>query len=159
MLKEKKLTLCSAESCTGGNIAHLITSISGSSAYFKGSVVAYDNSIKENILKVIEDGALGFLTKECDEEEIQAAIIATAHGQKFMCHKVVDIIIDNGDELIPLEIKSGRTITTEYFKNIEYYKVLSGSANAILVYAGSQVQNRSSGVRIVNWKNISKLLL
>jgi hypothetical protein len=71
----------------------------------------------------------------------------------------VDIIIDNGDELIPLEIKSGRTITTEYFKNIEYYKALSGSANAILVYAGSQVQNRSSGVRIVNWKNISKLLL
>jgi nicotinamide-nucleotide amidase len=52
LLKEKKLTLCSAESCTGGNIAHLITSVSGSSTYFKGSVVAYDNSIKENILKV-----------------------------------------------------------------------------------------------------------
>jgi nicotinamide-nucleotide amidase len=52
LIKEKKLTLCSAESCTGGNIAHLITSVSGSSTYFKGSVVAYDNSIKENILKV-----------------------------------------------------------------------------------------------------------
>jgi nicotinamide-nucleotide amidase len=52
LLKENKLTLCSAESCTGGNIAHLITSVSGSSTYFKGSVVAYDNSIKENILKV-----------------------------------------------------------------------------------------------------------
>lgn len=58
-------------------------------------LIISSDSFKENILKVIEDGALGFLTKECDEEEIQAAIIATAQGQKFMCHKVVDIIIDN----------------------------------------------------------------
>ena len=57
-------------------------------------IISADN-FKENILKVIEDGAIGFLTKECDEEEIQEAIIAAAQGQKFMCHKVVDIIIDN----------------------------------------------------------------
>ena len=47
-------TLSTAESCTGGYIAHLITSISGSSNYFKGSVVAYANEIKENILGVSE---------------------------------------------------------------------------------------------------------
>jgi nicotinamide-nucleotide amidase len=45
-------TLSTAESCTGGNIAHLITSISGSSGYFKGSIVAYSNEIKENLLNV-----------------------------------------------------------------------------------------------------------
>ncbi len=45
-------TLATAESCTGGYIAHLITGISGSSNYFKGSVVAYANEIKENILGV-----------------------------------------------------------------------------------------------------------
>lgn len=48
----KNLSIATAESCTGGYIAHLLTSIAGSSAYFKGSVVAYDNSIKENILSV-----------------------------------------------------------------------------------------------------------
>lgn len=52
MLKAKGRTVTTAESCTGGYIAHLITSIPGSSNYFKGSVVSYDNSIKENILHV-----------------------------------------------------------------------------------------------------------
>ncbi len=46
ILKEQNLTLSTAESCTGGYIAHLITSVPGSSAYYKGSVVAYSNDIK-----------------------------------------------------------------------------------------------------------------
>lgn len=45
-------TLSTAESCTGGYIAHLITSIAGSSAYFKGSVVSYSNDVKINQLGV-----------------------------------------------------------------------------------------------------------
>jgi len=45
-------TFCSAESCTGGFIAHLVTSVPGSSAAFKGSVVAYSNEIKEKLLNV-----------------------------------------------------------------------------------------------------------
>ncbi len=52
MLKERNLQLATAESCTGGNVAHFITSVSGSSAYFKGSVVAYSNETKENVLNV-----------------------------------------------------------------------------------------------------------
>ncbi len=52
LLREKKQTVCTAESCTGGNIAHLLTGISGSSDYYKGSVIAYENSIKKEILKV-----------------------------------------------------------------------------------------------------------
>ncbi|MEI7727730.1 MAG: competence/damage-inducible protein A [Bacteroidota bacterium] len=52
ILKEKQCTLATAESCTGGVIAHMITSVPGSSVYFKGSVVAYANEIKENILGV-----------------------------------------------------------------------------------------------------------
>ncbi|MBK9359132.1 MAG: competence/damage-inducible protein A [Bacteroidales bacterium] len=52
LLKASGYTMATAESCTGGYIAHLITSIPGSSAYFKGSVVAYSNDIKENVLGV-----------------------------------------------------------------------------------------------------------
>jgi len=51
-LIEKSITISAAESCTGGNISHLITSIPGSSSYFKGSVIAYSNEIKEKILGV-----------------------------------------------------------------------------------------------------------
>lgn len=51
-LTESGCTLSVAESCTGGNIAHFITSNPGSSAYFKGSVVAYSNEIKQKLLNV-----------------------------------------------------------------------------------------------------------
>ncbi len=55
VLKNKKLTIATAESCTGGNIAHKITEVAGSSDYFKGSVVAYSNEIKQQVLHVPED--------------------------------------------------------------------------------------------------------
>jgi nicotinamide-nucleotide amidase len=55
LLKKKKQSLCTAESCTGGKIASLITSIAGSSEYYKGSVIAYDNAVKKDVLKVPVD--------------------------------------------------------------------------------------------------------
>lgn len=55
MLKDKGLTVATAESCTGGNIAHEITEVAGSSEYFKGGVVAYSNHVKSSILSVPED--------------------------------------------------------------------------------------------------------
>ena len=54
-LEKLQLTLSTAESCTGGNIAHLITSVPGSSAIFYGSVVSYANSVKTNVLDVSEE--------------------------------------------------------------------------------------------------------
>ena len=51
-LKDKELRLATAESCTGGNIARMITSIPGSSAYYTGSVIAYENRIKTGVLGV-----------------------------------------------------------------------------------------------------------
>lgn len=55
LLKEKKQTVCTAESCTGGEIAHLITGIPGSSLYYKGSIIAYANSVKTQILNIPDD--------------------------------------------------------------------------------------------------------
>ncbi|MDX9747464.1 MAG: competence/damage-inducible protein A [Paludibacter sp.] len=62
-MSRQQLTLSTAESCTGGFIAHRITSVPGSSAMYKGSVVAYDNRVKQYQLKVdeqllIEHGAV-----------------------------------------------------------------------------------------------------
>ncbi|MBP6872085.1 MAG: competence/damage-inducible protein A [Bacteroidales bacterium] len=54
LLREKGKSLSTAESCTGGYLAHLITSVPGSSDYFKGSVVAYANDIKMALLGVSE---------------------------------------------------------------------------------------------------------
>lgn len=52
LLRDKKLTLSTAESCTGGGIAALLTSVAGSSDYFKGAIVAYRNEVKEELLGV-----------------------------------------------------------------------------------------------------------
>jgi nicotinamide-nucleotide amidase len=52
LLTVKRKTLATAESCTGGYIAHCITKIPGSSVYFKGSMIAYSNEIKENFLDI-----------------------------------------------------------------------------------------------------------
>lgn len=51
-LTERGLTLATAESCTGGSIASALTAQAGSSAYFKGGVVAYSNEVKESVLGV-----------------------------------------------------------------------------------------------------------
>lgn len=54
-LLDHELTVSSAESCTGGNIAHRITQVPGSSAYYMGSVVSYSNDIKAQVLGVSRD--------------------------------------------------------------------------------------------------------
>jgi nicotinamide-nucleotide amidase len=55
LLRSGKMTLSTAESCTGGRISAMITSVPGSSDYFKGSIIAYDNMVKTQILGVPEN--------------------------------------------------------------------------------------------------------
>ena len=74
LLKAKGKTLSTAESCTGGYIAHLITSIPGSSHYYKGSVVSYDNAVKTNTLHV--DPAI----LKNDGAVSEATVRAMVHG-------------------------------------------------------------------------------
>lgn len=52
LLTERELTVAAAESCSGGNIAHRIVQVPGSSAYFLGSVVSYSNDVKAEVLGV-----------------------------------------------------------------------------------------------------------
>jgi nicotinamide-nucleotide amidase len=70
LLKEKGLWLATAESCTGGNIAHLLTTVSGSSDYFLGSIVAYKNEVKIEQLGVTMESLSNFgaVSQEVVEE-------------------------------------------------------------------------------------------
>lgn len=69
LLKERGLKLSLAESCTGGYISHLITSIAGSSAYYNGGVVPYHNEFKQALLRVDESvfKTVGAVSRECVE--------------------------------------------------------------------------------------------
>jgi len=72
-MKQNKKTIAVAESCTGGRIGHLITSVPGSSEFFKGGVIAYDNSVKANILGVKEEALEkhGAVSKDVVEQMAQ----------------------------------------------------------------------------------------
>ncbi|MGN6352036.1 MAG: CinA family nicotinamide mononucleotide deamidase-related protein [Parafilimonas sp.] len=76
LLRQHNKTVSTAESCTGGYIAHLITSIAGSSDYFKGSVVSYSNSIKENVLQVNNEtlSTVGAVSEETVREMISGIL-------------------------------------------------------------------------------------
>lgn len=72
LLALRKQSVSTAESCTGGYVAHLITSIPGSSAYFHGSVIAYDNEMKRKMLAV--DPAILSAHGAVSEETVKAMV-------------------------------------------------------------------------------------
>jgi nicotinamide-nucleotide amidase len=76
MLATGKQTLSTAESCTGGYVAHLITSIPGSSAYFKGSLIAYDNDVKKKMLGIDPDilSSAGAVSEEVVQGMVSGAL-------------------------------------------------------------------------------------
>ena len=76
LLKSKNKTISTAESCTGGYLAHLLTSIAGSSSFYYGSIVAYQNTIKTQLLDVPsgilqQHGAVSEKTVEIMAKEIR----------------------------------------------------------------------------------------
>ncbi|MDR2920879.1 MAG: competence/damage-inducible protein A [Tannerella sp.] len=76
LLRTQKKTVGTAESCTGGNIAALLTSIAGSSDYFMGSIVSYTNSVKNQVLGVSENDlkTYGAVSKQVVEQMAQGAL-------------------------------------------------------------------------------------
>jgi nicotinamide-nucleotide amidase len=75
-LKERGLKIAFAESCTGGYLSHLITTIAGSSEYFEGSVIAYSYELKEKLLGVAPDilNTYGAVSEECVNAMVKGAL-------------------------------------------------------------------------------------
>ena len=80
LLKQKGMTIATAESCTGGRLAASLNAQSGSSAYYMGSVVAYDNSIKTNVLGVSQE------TLDNDGAVSESTVRQMAEGVRALMH-------------------------------------------------------------------------
>jgi hypothetical protein len=65
----------------------------------------------------------------------------------------VDVIIDNGKELIAVEIKSAKTIATDFFKGLDYWRKISNHHKTVLIYTGVDEFKYSNGNQVLNWKN------
>jgi len=63
----------------------------------------------------------------------------------------VDVIVDNGTSLLPIEIKAGKTIYSEFFKGLSYWNKLSEQKTGLIVYSGDQEEERSNGISVLNW--------
>lgn len=70
--------------------------------------------------------------------------------------KEIDLLIENGTKLTPVEIKSGETISMEYFKTLVYWNRLSGNKpkNSIVIYGGDKDRNTNAG-RLISWKSLA----
>ncbi|MCJ7602355.1 MAG: ATP-binding protein [Desulfobulbaceae bacterium] len=71
----------------------------------------------------------------------------------------VDVIVEQGTRLLPVEIKSGKTVTREAFAGLEKWRALAGdvAAEPVLIYGGSG-SYRQSGVKVVGWREAGHVL-
>ncbi len=68
----------------------------------------------------------------------------------------IDLLIDNNNELIPVEIKSGQTISSDSFKGLEFWQKLQKTeSTGYLVYAGEMPQQRSNGIKVVPFHQLA----
>lgn len=75
-------------------------------------VISSDND-KASILQVLQYGVIGYLTKECSREEILMAAYAVARGEKFYCHKILNIIMEKHFSPEPADVLPGVLTTRE----------------------------------------------
>ena len=71
----------------------------------------------------------------------------------------IDLVIDLGQSLIPVEIKAGQTVNDDFFKNLEKWRQLAGKTarSSYLIYGGEQEQKRST-VHVLPWRKLGALL-
>ncbi len=127
LLIENDLTIATAESCTGGMIANLLTKNSGSSQYFQGSVVAYQNRIKEDLLgissKIIEDN--GVVSKEVAIQMAKAVRKKFKSDFALATTGFLEVDHDFPHVWIALDSKTNsRTVLFKYFRNRESNKIV-----------------------------------
>lgn len=68
----------------------------------------------------------------------------------------VDLLIQHGSRRVPVEIKSGQTVTTDYFKGILFWNKISKTEGGYVVYGGDMKQNRSNGITVVPFRDFNE---
>jgi predicted AAA+ superfamily ATPase len=66
----------------------------------------------------------------------------------------IDLLLEEVTQLHPIEIKSGKTITNDYFKSLIFWQKLTGKNEGTVLYAGDQVQKRSDGLQVLPWRSL-----
>jgi predicted AAA+ superfamily ATPase len=114
----------------------------------------------EQIISHYARGALfeNFIVIECLKMSCNQGKVANVYFWRDKLGHEIDILLDNNSELIPIEIKSGSTLNSDYFKNIKYWhKISEVESQSFLIYSGEKQQRKKT--TILNWQNLDKLLI
>lgn len=99
---------------------------------------------------LFEGMVLTELYKKCSQEGAKTKL----YYWRDKSGNEVDIIIDTGKKIIPIEIKAGKTIQPDYFKGLSYWNTLRKEEGGMVLYRGEQQQQqRSNNTTVLNWKN------
>lgn len=69
----------------------------------------------------------------------------------------IDVLIETHNKLYPVEIKSGQTTTTEFFKGLDFWGKISKTTAGAVIYAGSEYQKRSGDIQVVPWNDVHEI--
>ena len=103
-------------------------------------------------------GALfeSFVVSELLKQRFNAGLTDNLYYFRDNTGNEIDVICDHGQELTPIEIKSGKTVTSDFFKSLRFFSKLAGNINrSCLVYGGDAAYNRE-GVEIVGWREMGR---
>lgn len=140
LLRENKQTITTAESCTGGLIASMITEISGSSDIFRGSVVTYCNEIKEQELNVKKETMIkfGVVSSQVVEEMLEGVL------KKFDADFAIAVSgvagPNGGTKDKPVGTVALGILSKNGYKNVEVYQFLGNRKEVQLQAAKTSLE-------------------
>ena len=115
---------------------------------------------KASILEVLQLGVKGYITKECSLEEVGMAVQATAKGEKFFCHKVLDIIMEKHFNVAPeIEPTVLTTRETEILKLIAHGHSTQVIADALFLSPHTVQTHRKSIIKKLNIKSPTEFVI
>ena len=98
-----------------------------------------------------------FIVSELLKQRFNRGLVSNLYFWRDNLGDEIDLLVDNGAEQIPVEIKSGETITEDYFKTLKKWKKITGKESAsYLIYAGNESHARNS-IKIIPWRAIPKI--
>lgn len=96
----------------------------------------------------------GMVITEMLKRRLNAGLQSDLYFWRDKTGHEIDLVLDDGTSMLPVEIKSGRTISPAFFSNLSYWTKLSGTTQSIVAYAGDETQMRSTGQRVINWRKL-----
>jgi hypothetical protein len=100
----------------------------------------------------------GLVISEVIKHRVNRGLLPTCYFWRDKLGHEIDCLIDLAESPIAVEIKSGNTITSDYFKDIRYWRELSGAppAKAWVVYGGAD-RHRRSDANVISWRRITDI--